>query len=354
MDSQSFILGAEVENFEKDVAAFCESKFAIGVSSGTDALLASLMALDVKEGDEVITTPFSFFATVGSILRVGAKPVFVDIDPVTYNIDPKLIEAAITPKTKAIMPVHLFGQAADMDSIMAIARKHKLLVIEDTAQSIGCQTQAGNQTGSVGDVGCFSFFPSKNLGAFGDGGLITTQNEELAKKIKIFRNHGMDPKYYHKYVGGNFRIDALQAAVLRVKLQKLQEWTEMRQRNAKRYEKIFAEKKLLDKVDVRLPKAVYSHSGAKNYHIYNQFCISVPKRDQLREFLTKNNVGCEIYYPVPFHMQECLRYLGHKKGDYPHTEYACEHILALPIYSELVEEQQHYVVDTIAAFYNSL
>ena len=341
-DSQYFILGPKVEKLEKEVAAYCHSNFAVGVTSGSDALIISLMVEGIGPGDEVITTPFTFFATVGAIVRVGATPVFADIDPVTYNIDPSKIEEKITARTKAIIPVHLFGQSADMDPIMEIAKKHNLIVIEDACQAIGAEYK-GRRVGSIGDYGCFSFFPSKNLGCFGDGGMVTAITPERVEKLKIFRNHGMNPKYYHKYVGGNFRLDALQAAILSIKLKHLDSWTEARQRNAAEYEKLFAASSIADRV--RLPvRADYA-----TRHIYNQFSILVRdgRRDAVKAALQSANIGCDIYYPVPLHLQECFAPLGYRKGDLPVSEAAAAEILALPIYPESTTAMREYVVSTI-------
>jgi dTDP-4-amino-4,6-dideoxygalactose transaminase len=339
LDSQICIGGPKVEALEKAVAAASGCKYAVGMTSGTDALIACLMALDIGAGDEVITTPFTFFATAGSIWRLGARPVFVDIDPKTYNIDPARIEKAVTKKTKAIMPVHLFGQMADMDPIMAIANKHKLAVIEDAAQSITSEYK-GRKAGSIGTFGCFSFFPSKNLGGIGDGGMCVTNDEALYKRLFIMRNHGMEPKYYHKCVGGNFRLDPIQAAALLVKLPHLKAWSEARRRNADYYTR-----KLAGSV-VGTPWI-----SPDCYTIYNQYVIRVPKRDALLAHLKANQIGCEIYYPVPMHLQECFASLGLKKGDFPHSENAADEVLALPVYPELTDAMKDYVVQTILGFY---
>ncbi len=347
-ESQIFILGDRVEKFEKEAAEYCGCKYSVGVSSGSDALLMCLMVENIGPGDEVITTPFSFFATAGAIARVGAKPVFVDVDPETFNINPDLIEAKITVRTKAIIPVHLFGQSADMGRIMEIANKHNLIVIEDSAQSIGAEYE-GKRSGSMGHYGCFSFFPSKNLGCFGDGGLVSTNDEERYKLLKIFRNHGSNPKYYHKFIGGNFRLDSLQAAVLSVKIKYLDSWSEARQKNADEYRAFFA-KAGLDK-KVKLPaKAKFSVR-----HIYNQFSILLENkavRDSLKEAFGKAGIGCDIYYPVPLHLQECFASLGYRKGDMPVSESISERILALPIYPESTTEQREYVVATMQAALN--
>ncbi len=348
-ESQYFILGPKVEALEKEIAEYCSSKHAIGVTSGTDALLISLIAADIGHEDLIITTPYTFFATAGSIARTGAVPVFVDIDPETYNISTSGIENTINTMTndeksrlKAIMPVHLYGQCADMDAILRMAKKYDLVVIEDAAQAIGAEYR-GKRAGSIGDFGCFSFFPSKNLGAFGDGGMVTTSSDELYEKLKILRVHGSYPKYYHKIIGGNFRLDALQAAIVSVKLKHLDGWTAARQENAARYRELFAS---ADLDNIKLP---VENQGR---HIYNQFVISVPKkRDDLRQFLQEAGVGTEVYYPVPMHLQDCFSYLSCKKGDFPVSEHAASHTLALPIYPELTGDQQAYVVDKIKEFY---
>lgn len=344
-ESQYFILGPEVKALEEEVAAYSQCRFGIGVSSGTDALLVALMALDLEPGDEIITTPYTFFATAGCIARLGAKAVFVDIDPVTYNLDPAGIEAVITPRTRAILPVHLYGQMADMDPIMAAAEQHGLPVIEDAAQAIGSEYK-GRRAGSIGHMGCFSFFPSKNLGGFGDGGMVVTNDPALADKLTLLRGHGAKPKYYHKVVGGNFRLDALQAAVLRVKLPHLDVWTAGRQQNAATYRRLFAEAGL-DGV-IGLPAELPNVR-----HIYNQFVIRCPDRDGLMAQLKQHHIGHEIYYPVPMHIQECFADLGYRQGDFPHSEAAANETLAIPIYPELTEAMQQSVVAAIAQFYQS-
>lgn len=360
-ESQYFIMGPELSEMEKEFQNYLNVKHAWGVSSGTDALLLALMALDIKPGDEVIVPTYSFFATAGVVSRLFATPVFVENDPVTFNIDPKDFEKKITSRTKAVIPVHLFGQSAEMDEIMNIANAHNLYVIEDAAQAIGTQYKDGRFVGTIGHIGCFSFFPSKNLGGYGDGGLIVTNDDKLSEIIRIKRVHGGEPKYYHKVIGGNFRLDAIQAAVLRVKLPHLQSWSEKRQQNAKRYNQLFIEAELTEepgktnfdnKNKVLLPKAVYENSGVKNYHIYNQYKIRVEKRDALREFMTKHEIGTEIYYPVPFHLQECFADLGYKKGDFPISEFSANTSIALPIYPELTDEQLQYVVSVIKKFFN--
>jgi len=338
LDSQVCIGGPKVLELEQKIAAASDCRFGVGVSSGTDAILNCLMSLNIGPGDEVVTTPFTFFATVGCIARVGAKPVLIDIDPRTYNIDPNLIEAAVTKRTRAIMPVHLYGQMADMDPIMEVARRRKLAVIEDAAQSI-TSTYKGRKAGSIGTAGCFSFFPSKNLGGIGDGGMVVTNDETLFKRLMMMRNHGSEPKYYHKYVGGNFRLDPVQAAALLVKLPHLDDWSEARRRNAAYYNKRFAG------TAVQTP---WISPDCKT--IYNQYCIRVPRRDELVAHLKAAKIGCEIYYPVPAHMQECFAYLGYKRGDFPEAERAAGEILALPIYPELTRPMQDAVVETIIGF----
>ena len=349
--SQAFILGPEVSKLEERVASYCQTSHGIGVSSGTDALLIALMAIGVGPGDEVITTPYSFFATAGAVARLGAKPVLVDIDPKTYNIDPAKIGNGITSHTKAIIPVHLYGQCADMGPILDLAQRHNLKVIEDAAQAIGSEYRDGRRAGSMGTVGCLSFFPSKNLGCLGDGGMVVTNDNDLAERIKVLRVHGGKPKYYHKMIGGNFRLDTIQAAVLNVKLNYLDEWTSRRQGNAQRYETLFQQSGLVQKGNIRLPDPVYRESGAKHYHIYNQFVLRVDKRDELMAYLKEKGIGTEIYYPVPFHLQECFRYLGHKEGDFPESERAAKETMAIPIYPELTAPQQAEVVGTIQRFY---
>jgi len=339
-------MGPEITGLEQELAALIGVQHAVAVSSGTDALLLALMALDIGPGDEVITTTYSFFATAGAIVRVGATPVLVDIDPVTYNIDPAAIEAAITPRTKAVMPVHLYGLCADMDPIMASARRAGVAVIEDAAQAIG-STYKGQPAGGIGTFGCFSFFPSKNLGAFGDAGLVTTNDAGLAKKAALLRMHGMEPKYIHHLVGGNFRCDALQAAVLRIKAPHLASWTEGRRRNASRYADLFRDAGL----DTRLVLPV---APGDRFHIYNQYVVRVPQRDRLKAYLDSVGVGNEIYYPVPFHLQPCFANLGYQRGAFPHAERAADETIAIPVYSELTLDQQRTVVAAIAGFVQSL
>ncbi len=360
-ESQYFILGPEVEKLEKTMCEYLGCKYAIGVSSGTDALLIALMSLDIKPDDEIIVPTYSFFATAGVVSRLNAIPIFVDIDPITYNIDPKEIESKITKKTKAIIPVHLYGQSAEMDEIIEIAKKYTLKIVEDGAQAIGVQYKDGKKIGNHGDIGCFSFFPSKNLGCFGDGGLVITNDDELGAKLRIMRVHGGKPKYYHKIIGGNFRLDAIQAAILNVKLPYLDSWSEKRRKNASLYSKLFIESELAtaegftefsDNEKVLLPKAIYKNSGHKNYHIYNQYVIRVEKRDELRKYLTEKEIGTEIYYPVPFHKQECFANLKSRfeNSKFTHSEKAANESLALPIYPELSDEQINFVVQEIKNF----
>ena len=349
-ESQYFILGPKVSSLEKEIADYCISKHAVGVSSGTDALLISLMAMNIGYQDTVITTPYTFFATAGSIARTGARPIFVDIDPDTYNISPECLERTIDsiPLTKrenlkAVIPVHLYGQCADMAPILEICRKYNLVVIEDAAQAIGAEYR-GQRAGSMGDFGCFSFFPSKNLGAFGDGGMVTTNSDDFYDKLCTLRAHGSRPKYYHKLIGGNFRLDAFQAAVVSIKLKYLDQWTKARQKNAQNYRSLFKYADLEDMVQLPFEK--------ENRHIYNQFVIRVKeRRDDLRGFLNDAGIGTEVYYPVPMHLQACFSDLSYKKGDFPAAEHAALHTVALPIYPELSDAQIEYVVEKIKAFY---
>jgi len=352
--TQYFILGPEVECFERGIADYCGVEHAIGVSSGTDALIVAMMAMGIGEGDEVITTPYTFFGTVGSIVRLGAKPVFVDIEADTFNIDVSKIEAAITPKTRAIAPVHLFGQMAPMRAINRIAREHELLVIEDAAQAIGAQ-QNDHPACSFGHIGCLSFFPTKNLGGFGDGGMLVTDDADYAAIARQLRNHGMEPKYFHPRVGGNFRLDALQAAVLNVKLKHLNGWHQQRRINASLYQKLFETAGLVREItdlESGLNKGVVLPSERKgNTHIYNQFVIYTEQRSELMAYLKANHVGCEIYYPLALHQQECFRLLAYIKGDFPHAERAAAMSLALPIYPDLTPEMIQRVVEVIADFF---
>jgi dTDP-4-amino-4,6-dideoxygalactose transaminase len=339
-DSQRFIMGPEVDALEGELAAHLDVREAIAVSSGTDALLVTMMGLGIGHGDEVITSTYSFFATAGCISRLGATPRLVDIDPATYNIDSGGVRAVLSPRTKAIIPVHLFGLCADMDPLLSVAADAGVPVIEDACQAIG-STYRGRQAGSLATAGCFSFFPSKNLGAFGDGGLVTTNDPRLAHEIRLLRNHGAEPKYLHQRIGGNFRLDAIQAAILRVKLPHLRRWIEMRRTNAARYERLFRAAGLSDRV--RLP---IEPPGC--FHIYNQFVVRVANRDRIRASLTEHGIGTEIYYPVPFHLQKCFLELGHARGEFPEAEAAADSALALPIYGELTSAQQEVVVHAIA------
>ena len=355
--SQHFILGPKVDECEKAIARYSNCAHGIGISSGTDALLICLMAEGIGSGDEVITTPYTFFATAGCIARVGAKPVFVDIDPATYNIDPAQIAAKITSKTRAIIPVHLYGQMAPMDPVMDIANKHRLTVIEDAAQAIGSEYQ-GKRAGSIGHYGCFSFFPSKNLGAAGDAGMVVTNDRSRAEKLTILRAHGSQPKYYHKVIGGNFRLDALQAAVVTAKLPHLDDWTARRQKNAERYNRLFAASglKVIDSAEFSGKRwssgaQVVLPAWCSDRHIFNQYMIRVAERDALKTMLQKEGIGTEIYYPVPMHLQECFAYLGHKAGEFPESEGAARETLALPIYPELSDGAADYVVGCIASFF---
>jgi len=342
-DDQGFILGPRVAALEQAVAAYVGSSSAVGVASGSDALLLSLMALGVKPGDEVITVPFTFFATAGAISRLGAKPVFVDIRPDTFNMNPALLEPAITARTKAIIPVHLFGQCADMDAIGKIAKGRGIGVIEDACQAIGA-ARGGVRAGVLGDLACFSFFPSKNLGGFGDGGMVTANNKALADSIAMLRVHGSRVRYVHEAIGINSRLDALQAAILSVKFKYLDRWAEGRRRNAARYQQLFADAKLLDRVTLPVVER-------ENHHVFNQFTIRVPKRDQLRAHLKEKGIGTEVYYPLPMHLQNCYRDLGYQKGSFPVSEQAAAEALSLPIYAELREDQLAYVVGAIGDFF---
>ncbi|MFV0435900.1 MAG: DegT/DnrJ/EryC1/StrS family aminotransferase [Desulfopila sp.] len=363
--STRYIHGPEVVGLEEEVAAYCGARYGVGVSSGTDALLVALMALGIGAGDEVLTTPYSFFATMGVVLRLGARPVFADIDPVSFNIDPEKIREVLAAdrnrKIKAILPVHLYGQCADMTAILQIAREYDLPVVEDAAQAIGAeyplvqgQKTSWCKAGAMGMAGCFSFFPSKNLGGIGDGGMVVSQDEAFARKVELLRNHGAHPKYFHSMVGGNFRLDAIQAAALRVKLPHLAGWHRQRQVNAAVYNRLFAESGLIDSGKVMVPTALYQKRAGgeeKMGHIYNQYIIRASQRDGLRDWLLDHDIGSEIYYPVPLHRQECLG------GDaalwsMPEAEKAAAETLALPIYPELTDAMQEYVVETIRAFYH--
>ena len=344
LDTNAFILGGDVKALEDELAAYCGTKYAIGCASGTDALLLALMALDVQPGDEVITTPYSFFATVSCITRLGATPVFVDIDPLTYNLDVGQIEAKITSRTKAIQPVHLYGQCADMAALRAVSEKHGVPLVEDAAQAIGAE-ENGVRAGAMSEIGCFSFYPSKNLGGMGDGGFMTTSDDALAEKLFALRVHGSKERYYHKWVGINSRLDGFQGAVLRVKLPHLDDWSRLRKANADRYRTLFTDAGLAEQV-------VLPFERDNVRHIYNQFVIRVPGyRDELRTFLAENGVGTDIYYPVPLHRQECFEYLGYREGDLPESEKASRETLALPIYPELHPDQQEYVVEKVREFF---
>jgi len=351
ISEQHFILGPKVEALEKTIAAYSVARYGIGVASGSDALTLSLLALGIGSGDEVITTPFTFFATAGSISNIGAKPVFVDIDPKTYNLDPEKIEGGITSATKAIMPVHLFGQSADMEPIKELARSHDLWIIEDAAQAIGSDYTRDSvppqRVGSIGDVGCFSFYPYKNLGGVGDGGMVTTNDDELVHQLRLLRVHGASSKYCYECIGVNSRLDALQAAVLLAKFRYLEAWTNKRRENAADYNELF-ERSDHQSLGIEIPHVQYN-----NRHIYNQYVIRVPKRDELREFLTQEGIGTDVYYPLPLHLQACYRHLGYKEGDFPHAEKAARDTLALPIYPELTREQRAYVVAKIAEFFRT-
>ena len=358
-DEQRFVLGPRVAELEAKVAAYSQTTFGLGLSSGTDALLLALMALDIGPGDEVITSPFTFFATAGVIARLGARPLFCDIDPQTFNLDPVAVRATIATQceqrgdrlvnratggvVKALLPVHLYGQMAELDSFMSIARRHRLAVVEDAAQAIGAALADGRRAGSVGDVGCLSFFPTKNLGAFGDAGMCVTNDPGLQERMRILRVHGGEPKYYHALIGGNFRLDELQAAVLLIKLRHLDDWTHARQLNADHYDALFADADLGDsiKVPFRVP-------GCR--HIYNQYVIRTQHRDELRAHLGARGVGTEVYYPLPLHAQRCFAYLQHSPEDFPHAQAAAAEVLALPIYPELTPEQRAYVVRQIVEF----
>lgn len=358
--SQMFILGPAVKELEARVAEYSGAKHGIGLSSGTDALLIALMAYDLGPGDEVVTTPYTFFATGGTVARVGARPVYLDIDPVSYNLRADLVRKFLESgcekraggiynrqtggRVRAIMPVHLYGQPADMDAFMQLARDFGLAVIEDAAQAIGAESAPGRRAGGIGDIGCLSFFPTKNLGAFGDAGMCVTNDDALAAKLRVLRVHGGEPKYYHALIGGNFRIDEIQAAVLLVKFRHLEDWHRARQRNAAYYDAAFPAAGMT--AQVVTPTA---HPGCR--HIYNQYVIRVPDRDRLRAYLGENGVGTEIYYPVPLHLQKCFAYLGYRPEDCPESARAASETLALPIYPELTESQLQFVVDTIAAFY---
>src|SRR5574337_1103739 len=343
-DNQQFILGPKVRRLEDEIARYCGTRYAVGVSSGTDALLLALMALGIGPGDEVITTPYTFIATAGSIARSGARPVFVDIDPARFTIDPRLIADRITERTRAILPVHLFGRCAEMEPIRTLAAQHRLAVIEDAAQALGAEDELGRRAGCIGLLGCFSFYPTKNLGGFGDGGMVTTSDSSLASTLLALRNHGSSTKYLHSVLGGNFRLDELQAALLAVKLTHLDQWTEQRINNAKQYDALFHERGLGHQIQLpELPK--------NERHVFNQYVIRVPRRDELSRFLESQGIGHDIYDPMPLHLQACFEYLGYKEGDLPASEQAAREALALPIYPELTQPMQECVVDALQAFY---
>ncbi|MDG2064174.1 MAG: DegT/DnrJ/EryC1/StrS family aminotransferase [SAR324 cluster bacterium] len=360
IDSTRYIMGPEIDGLEKEIAAYCGTKDAVGVSSGTDALLLALMVLEVGPGDLVMTSNFSFFATAGVVARLNATPVFVDIDPQTFNIDPESLSRALAEmdeqtrkRVKAIIPVHLYGQCADMEAILKISREYNIPVIEDGAQAIGAECEIDGQkrsAGSSGGFGCFSFFPSKNLGGVGDGGIVTINNSEMADQLRLKRVHGGERKYYHRVIGGNFRLDPIQAAVIRVKLPHLNKWHSQRQDNAEHYNKLFAEKDLGGKV--QLPFVGHSEN-LQNPHIYNQYVIKAERRDELQAFLAENEIASEVYYPLPFHLQECFLHLGGKTGDFPVSEAAAEEVLALPVYPGMTKEMRETVVEQIANFYQS-
>lgn len=354
--SQHCILGPEVAAMEEELAHYLGVRYAIGVSSGTDALLMAFMALGIGANHEVIVPDFSFFATAGCVSRLGATPVFVDVEPRGFTISPAAVEQAITPRTKAIVPVHMFGQSANMDALMAIGERYGIPIVEDAAQAIGTQVAGGRRVGTMGLMGCFSFYPTKNLGAFGDAGLITTNNEDLAKHLVQLRNHGMEPRYYHRFIGGNFRIDAMQAAVLRVKLPHLEGWHAARRANVQSYRELFAEAGIVgnwvgaevESNGVGLPHCLYE-GAAENHHIYNQFTIRVANRDNVRSYLQDHGIGTEVYYPVPFHKQECFSNLESASATFPITDALCKTVLSLPVYPELSRSQIQEVVETVAA-----
>jgi len=348
--TQQFILGPPIQALEEKIAQYCRTRYAMGVASGSDALVLSLMALGIGAGDEVLLPPFTFFATAGSVSHLGAIPVFVDIDPETFNIDPSKIEEKITSKTKAILPVHLFGQCTDMDPLLQIAKTKKLFIIEDAAQALGAEYKPksgseGRRAGQIGNLGCFSFYPTKNLGAFGDAGMVVTDQPDFSEKVRLLRVHGSQPKYFHKSIGINSRLDTMQAAILLVKFKYLEKWTLERQKKAERYQLLFQD--ALSSVNgLRLPTIQY-----QNRHIFHQYVIRAPERDRLKKYLAEEGIGTDIYYPLPLHLQECFSFLKYKRGDFPNSERAAEEVLALPIYPELPEDHQTLVVDRIKAFY---
>jgi len=362
VSSQKFVLGSEVEALEQEIAAYSRTANAVGVSSGSDALIISLMAFGLGENDAVITTPFTFFATAGAVARIKAKPIFCDIEEKSFNLDPEKLEELLdslaknqdVSSIKAIIPVHLYGQCVDMTPVLALAKKYELYVIEDAAQAIGSEYPAPEgikKACSLGDVGILSFFPSKNLGGFGDGGMVLTDDDKLAQKLKLLRVHGSRNKYFYDVLGGNFRLDALQAAVLRVKLKHLDDWQQKRKEKASYYDRIFMESGLMEEGNIRTPEALYRDRSAEYFHTYHQYVIRAKDRDKLREFLEEKGVNTAIYYPLPLHLQKCFSYLGYKEGDFPVAEKAAGEVLALPIYPELSAEQQDYVGSCIRGFY---
>ena len=360
IDSTRYIMGPELERFEEAVAEYSGCKYALGVSSGTDALLLALMSLNIGPGDKVLVPDFSFFATAGVVSRLNAEPVFLEIDPTTFNLCPKHLEEKLESYTeeelaqvKAVIPVHLFGQCADMQAILGVAQQFGIAVVEDAAQAIGAEYRLNGEArraGTMSNVGCMSFFPSKNLGGVGDGGMVTTNDTELHHQLHIKRVHGAEPKYYHKVIGGNFRMDPIQACVLRIKLQRLEAWHEQRRQNAKQYNQLFGEAQL---EEVVCPAAVYEDDNLLNHHIYNQYTVRVQRREDLRKFLQERGVATEIYYPVPFHRQECFADLVYQPGSLPESDRAAREVLALPIYPGLTTEMQEYVVENLVEFYRS-
>ena len=345
-ESQNFILGPKVAALEREVAGYCGVRYAVGVSSGTDALLSALMALGIGPGGEVITTPYTFFATTGSIVRTGARPVFVDIDPTSFNLDPSQVEDRVTSRTRAILPVHLFGRCADMEPLLSVTSRHRLAIVEDAAQAIGAQTNKGERAGGIGTLGCLSFYPTKNLGGFGDGGMILTNNPELTDILRSLRNHGSEGLYEHPRVGGNFRLDEIQAAILLVKLKHLEGWIEARGARAQDYHKAFRA------LDLEGPDALILPDIPKaGRHVFNQYVIRTRRREDLSSFLTARGIGTAIYYPRPLHLQDCFAFLGYKEGDFPEAERAARETLALPVYPELTDEMQDYVIQAVNAFY---
>lgn len=366
LSSQNFVLGSEVEALEREIAVLSGAEFGIGVSSGTDALIITLMALGIGEGDSVITTPFTFFATAGAIARIGASPIFCDIEEQSYNIDPGQLDSLFKPQSikrrkktsvKAIIPVHLYGQCADMDPIMKLAERTGIIVIEDAAQAIGAEYPSAEGTrkaGAIGHAGALSFYPSKNLGGFGDGGMVLTNDGALAQKLKCLRVHGEEEKYIYSHIGGNFRLDALQAAILRVKLRHLESWQRTRQEKARVYDTKFIESGLVHQKLVKIPMPVFRERGISLYHTYHQYVIRIKERDRLQAHLRERGIGTSIFYPLPLHLQQCFSYIGHKKGDFPVSERVSREVLALPIYPELSEEKQDCVVSCISEFYAKL